>query len=45
MCQALTNVVEPPETWQIYNWLQYFTPESIDAELKNAGFEIDQIGR
>jgi len=36
-------IAEPSETWQIYNWLQHFTPESIEAELQNAGFEIDQM--
>lgn len=36
-------IVEPSETWQIYNWLQYFTPESIEEELRNAGYEIDQM--
>jgi SAM-dependent methyltransferase len=36
-------IVEPRETWQIYNWFQYFTPESIEAELQNAGFEIEQM--
>jgi SAM-dependent methyltransferase len=36
-------IVEPSETWQIYNWFQYFTPESIEAELQNAGLEIDQM--
>jgi SAM-dependent methyltransferase len=36
-------IVEPGETWQIYNWFQYFTPDSIEAELQGAGFEIDQL--
>jgi hypothetical protein len=36
-------IVEPGETWQIYNWMQYFTPESAEAELKSAGFEIRQM--
>jgi len=36
-------IVEPSTTWQIYNWLQYFTPESIEAELQSAGFEIEQM--
>jgi len=36
-------IVETSETWQIYNWLQYFTPESIEAELQNAGFEVGQM--
>ena len=36
-------IVEPGETWQIYNWMQYFTPESAEAELRSAGFEIRQM--
>jgi SAM-dependent methyltransferase len=36
-------IVEPNETWQIYNWTQHFTPQSIEIELKSAGFQIDQI--
>jgi SAM-dependent methyltransferase len=36
-------IVEPDESWQIFNWFQHFTPESIEAELQNAGFEIDQM--
>jgi SAM-dependent methyltransferase len=36
-------IVEPGEIWQIYNWFQYFSPESIEAELQAAGFEIDQV--
>jgi hypothetical protein len=34
---------EPDETWQIYNWLQHFTPENIESELQGSGFEIDQM--
>ena len=33
----------PGETWQIYNWFQHFTPESIESELQDSGFEIDQM--
>ncbi len=36
-------IVEPNESWQIFNWFQHFTPESIEAELQNAGFEIDEM--
>jgi len=36
-------IVEPKESWQIFDWFQHFTPESIEAELQNAGFEIDQM--
>jgi SAM-dependent methyltransferase len=36
-------IVEPNETWQIYNWTQHFTPLSIETELRGAGFQIDQM--
>jgi len=36
-------IVQPNETWQIYNWIQYFSPASIEEELRHAGFEIDQM--
>ena len=31
-------IVEPNETWQIFNWYQHYTPESLQAELSRAGF-------
>ena len=36
-------IVEPSETWQVYNWTQHFTLEGIEAELRNAGFHIDEM--
>jgi SAM-dependent methyltransferase len=36
-------IIEPDETWQIYNWHQYFSPERIEAELQAAGFAVDQM--
>ena len=36
-------IVEPNETWQVFNWFQYFTPESLQAELTAAGFVVDQM--
>lgn len=33
-------IIEPDETWQIFNWFQHFTPQMIEAELHNAGFSI-----
>ena len=36
-------IVEPDDTWQIFNWFQHFTPESIELELQGAGFEIGQM--
>jgi SAM-dependent methyltransferase len=36
-------IVEPGEAWQIYNWFQHFTPESIELELRGKGFAIDRM--
>jgi len=43
LCLDRYVIVEPGEIWQIYNWLQYFTPESIKAELQSAGLKIDEM--
>ncbi|WP_320008289.1 hypothetical protein [Maridesulfovibrio sp.] len=32
------TIIEPNRTRTIYNWLQYFSPESLKAELKDCGF-------
>ncbi len=36
-------IIEPNETWQVYNWFQHYTPKSIAAELQGAGFDITEI--
>lgn len=36
-------IIEPTETWQIFNWFQYFTPEGLEAELSSAGFSVDKM--
>ena len=36
-------IVEPNETWQIFNWFQYFTPERLQAELHDAGFAVEKM--
>jgi SAM-dependent methyltransferase len=36
-------IIEPTETWQIFNWFQHFTPEGLQAELSAAGFTVDQM--
>ncbi|MEJ2383731.1 MAG: class I SAM-dependent methyltransferase [Xanthomonadales bacterium] len=33
-------VFEPGEAWQIWNWVQYYTPERAAAEFAEAGFMI-----
>ena len=32
------TIVEEERTWDVYNWLQYFTPGEIRVELEKAGF-------
>ncbi len=36
-------IVEPERTREIFNWLQYFDPESITEELTANGFEVVQV--
>jgi SAM-dependent methyltransferase len=33
-------VIEPTETWQLFNWAQYYSPESAAAELAEGGFMV-----
>lgn len=37
------TIIEAIRTWHIYNWIQYFTPESLTAELTAHGFEVIEI--
>jgi SAM-dependent methyltransferase len=37
------TIIEPTEVWQIFNWFQYFTAESLQVELNSAGFTADQM--
>jgi len=36
-------VVEPTETWQLFNWAQYYSPESAAAELAEGGFMVSAM--
>lgn len=36
-------IVEETGSWDVYNWMQYFTPKSIEAELKANGFEMIDV--
>ena len=36
-------IIEPNETWQVFNWFQHFTPSDIESELSSAGFVIEQM--
>jgi len=33
-------IIEPNETWQIFNWMQHYSQESLQAELNHAGFAV-----
>ncbi|MBF0194016.1 MAG: class I SAM-dependent methyltransferase [Magnetococcales bacterium] len=33
-------IVEPNESWQIFNWFQHFTPDRLIKELNLSGFEV-----
>lgn len=39
------TIVERHEIREIYNWLQYFTPESLTQEAHDAGLKVDQLYR
>ena len=36
-------IVEPEESWQIFNWAQHFTPKMVEAELHAAGFSVTEM--
>jgi SAM-dependent methyltransferase len=36
-------IVEAARTRTIYNWVQYFSPESLEADLEQAGLSIDHL--
>ena len=36
-------IIEPGETWQIFNWFQHFTPGGVRAELGAAGFTLEEM--
>ena len=37
------TVVEADQTRTVYNWLQYFTPESLGRELEESGFTVESM--
>lgn len=36
------TIVEQSRTWEVFNWLQYFSLESLQHEFKESGFEITE---
>ena len=37
------TIVEPYRTRTVYNWLQYFSPESLTGEFMEGGFIVDDL--
>lgn len=37
------TIIEPDRTREVYNWLQYFSPEELEQEFTEAGFEVKAL--
>jgi len=37
------TIIEKDRQREVYNWLQYFTPQSLEHEAKAAGLEVDTV--
>lgn len=37
------TIIEKERTWVVYNWLQYFTRDSLKRELEENGFEVKEF--
>ena len=37
------TIVEVKQTGTVYNWLQYFSPESLRSEFEQAGFTCSEF--
>jgi SAM-dependent methyltransferase len=37
------TIIEASRTRTIYNWLQYFSPESLEPEFAGSGFKVDRL--
>jgi len=37
------TIIEFDRTRQVYNWFQYFTPENLEKEFKEAGFSVKEL--
>ena len=36
------TIIEPTRTWTVYNWLQYFTTDSLKREFEENGLKIEE---
>ncbi|MBN2182256.1 MAG: class I SAM-dependent methyltransferase [Sedimentisphaerales bacterium] len=37
------TIIEAARTWVVYNWLQYFSTETLEAEFTECGFTIEKL--
>jgi hypothetical protein len=37
------TIVERDRISEVYNWLQYFSPESLESEVRAAGLEVETL--
>ena len=37
------TIFEPQRRWEVYNWLQYFDPDSLQRELAAAGLRVVEL--
>ena len=37
------TIIEKDRTREVFNWLQYFTPEALSQEFENAGLKVEKI--
>jgi hypothetical protein len=37
------TIVDPGGTRTVYNWLQYFSPETLEEEFADSGFVVEKI--
>ncbi|MEM9624364.1 MAG: class I SAM-dependent methyltransferase [Pseudomonadota bacterium] len=36
-------IIEQSRHWQVYNWLQHYSPDSLTREFAAAGFKVEQL--
>ena len=37
------TIVEASRTWQVYNWLKYFSPETLKTEIQSCGLKVVEL--
>ena len=45
VCLDKYTIVERERQWDVYNWLQYFSPQALETEVEAAGLEVQECLR